>query len=527
MMMATSGRRLLPMQSPRTGVETFAWLIRAIRAYHPSPDIRDTATFARRLATCGTDLRPTTINRLENAELSFTIERCLSYEEALQLAPYDLVDPFLYLTRIGGATPGTALAKLGEASHVELELLWRLGRGEKIAPYEWIRLAYLYRNRRDLFTGSERMREAFFGRLMEDAGRCYEKDLRLIREALIVVGDDVSGDVATYCRDDPLHYFNTTEALGFMDGEQSWSTLLSLGDTLDDGVLAGTIIEPVIRRFRALNESNDVAPSTVGAITEYSAAALCRTDVLYTAREEALVWASQPNVQLTVRARHAIADLREDVAQLRLKPATFEPDSFLGTLLGEFADLLEADELIPAGLPPRVPGLGQVLGRGIFSQARVSRLAIGLLLRSWHLTDPLTDALGRALHRVSPTDYGVQRAIVRMMVKLGSARRHPYFSTFGRTPKREDGVRLVAAWALGEGEDPADQTILAKLYGDATTRDTKRVIVTAAERRVFVDLLATLSHDPDSVVSGEAERAMRRLGALKTHRTEGPPAAGA
>ncbi|WP_446044663.1 hypothetical protein [Streptomyces olivaceus] len=503
----TAGRKLLPMDRPHLPLQKFAWLVRAIRAFHADAALRNTVSFTEVLNTYLTEpLKPATVNRLESGEGEFSIERCQAYEKALGTEPLDLVDCYLYASRLENKTPRTALAKLREASGEEMELLWRLAQGEHLGVEQWLRLAYLYRNRTDLFTSS-RMRDGFLNRLLDDAGNCYEKEERLVREVLIIAGADVVPVLNEKIRSDPLRYFNMCEAVGFMSGMRSLEFLMRLFAAGQDGAVAASILEAVRRNLRNQGMTSESLEPYAGIFKEYAVVTLARTEEFFTAREESLAFLRWARMELAVRERKRLSHIHEELLQLRLRVGERRRKEILKEIALQFSSNIERSPLLQAGMPSRVPGIQLFIEDALFEEDRVGRLAAAVLMRPWQLSAALGTSVGAALTTmVDSKEFGVQRAGVRFLTKLMHPECLDPVRTLGWSSVQDDSVRLTVGWALGTGSAEQDFDLLTHLNRNATTTATRRVLALAAARLGARPILEDIASSRDAAAAAEARQ---------------------
>jgi hypothetical protein len=507
---AALGRKLLPKDDPSGPVERFAWLIRSMRACHPDPAIRDTSEFSKVLKMLPSeDLKPATINRLETGSLDFTLERCISYERALGLKQDSLADSYIWTMRNSGRIPKTRLMRLQQPQAEDMDLFYGLGKQQHLRPLQWIRLSHLYRNRPDLFSSGLR-EELFEGVLAALAGSAEGKQ-RLIREALINIGDDIAPVIVNYVKRQPIRHFVAVEALGYMTGSPSWRGLLELQEVLLDSWTIHSIIESIQRRLVADSKLRAESDNETRLLTTHAVSALRQPEELFMAREACLGLARRPTARLSLSQRASLDSVREDLVQLDVTPTTLAANDLVEVVLRSFTtDMLErrVSESIPASLP----GLSRMVRDAIFSKSRQDRIALGVLLSPWGQASSLTRAIGDTLFVVPDEDYGIQRSMVRFATKLGSNNFQPYVRKLATADVKDDGIGLSVAWALGmgRGNHEADADLLRRMYRCAHSRNTKRAICTASSRRGFSSLLKQMAEDRDSIVSQEARVALSR-----------------
>ncbi|MGW5639257.1 hypothetical protein [Streptomyces sp. NPDC003832] len=508
----TAGRKLLPLQAPGLPLQKFAWLVRAMRAFHGDPVMRDTARFTevlnRHLAE---PVKPATVNRLESGQADFNVERCQAYELALGAQPLDLVDCYLYASRLENRTPKTVLARLREPTATDMELLWQLAAGESLRPGQWLRLAYLYRNRPDLFA-APRLRDSFLHRLLDDAGNCFEKEERLAREVLITVGADIMPLLSERVKAQPLRYFNMCEAVGFIPAATGRDFLSRLLQETQDGAVTANILESMRRNLQSSGIPINDPEARLGHFRDYAISALNSTDEFFTAREEALTLLQWGQVTLTPRERSALSHIREDLYQLQVRTGTQHRRDIEEHVSRRFTGLLADSPLSPAGAPSHVPGIRYFVQDALFAPDRVTRLTAAILVRPWQHSGLLGTAVGTALTgAIDAGHYGIQRAATRFLTKL----MHPHclepIRHIGWSRVKDDSVRLTVAWALGTGTTHQDIPLLTHLATTATTTATRRVIALAAARLNARPVLEHLTHSHDTTTSTEAKQLFSTL----------------
>ncbi len=485
--------------------------MRALRSYHPRPEIRDTLLFSTELANyLGAPLKPATINRLENGDLAFDIRRVLAYEQALQVEPTSLVDVYIYLMRLDGHAPRTQAHDLVTEAQYH-DLLFKLAHGDELYPMDWLRLTWSISARGSSLLESPRYRAVLFDRLIQQYGDSFERDERLLREALIILGDAAVPSILESARSAPIRYFNSIEVLGFSRSETAWNGLTSLAAEISDPANVQTLIEPIRRQLRADRSRLASLMQHAPNLVPYCLAILVNPNEAYTSREEALLLVSRRDLQVSSHWKRRLGEYEPDLNQLRLKlegPSRQEVSSHLISSLQGLVGNTCASAL---GMPQVIPGLKDVLENSIFGQERVERLGLGVALSPLSISGDLSIALGRTLLLIDSRDYGVQRSILRLMTKMAHPASHEFFTTFSKRRIVDDGTRLTTAWALGTGTCHEDERCLRLLIAGATPM-TRRVIALAAARRKFHVLLSELAKDPDTQVASEARAALRQAG---------------
>lgn len=505
------GRRPLPLATPNTAQRRIAWLLRCLRVYSTSPEVRNTNDFSRRLhGVRGRAVTAETINKLESGHLLITGNTCEAYERTLDLTEHELLDTYIYAHRVEDETP--AWTRIGGGNGItshDVDLLAKVTAGDPLTSYEWLEVADCYAENRTVLGESQRLRSVLFPRLVDAACSSYERDFRLIREAMIRVGPSLVGEVVEAVARDPIHAFNALESFGWMQGEPVTVAAAQLAAKAEDGVVAQTAFE-TLARVLGRSSIAEVDPSLSSDIGEFGIRMLLDVDEAYTAREEALriVALLKPNV--SPRKRNMLRDLSPDLAQLRLRGTQLTPRVLSEAFSMRLAQIRATVETEDLPLVP--PGLQSLIGDAVFGDTRTHRLTQGVLLSACGLTGPVSNALGRILiEQVEPEDYGVQRSLLRLMTKIGSPESDRHFYRFATSRIAEDNTRLTVAWALGGSRGAEDSLALAHLLQTASGPICKRVVVNSALRRGFVDVLEIAANDPSASVSREARKALISL----------------
>jgi hypothetical protein len=505
------GRKLLPAENPVTAPERFAWLVRAIRSSSPDPDIRSTETFATKLnALLREHLQPATINRLETGGLSFNIERCKAYEVVLGLPDCQLVDAYIWIFRQRGSTPRTAWAVIKEATAAEIELLVMLAREEPLTPLQWLHLAYLYKNRPELITESHRLKELFLGGIIRDMGKYYERDQRVMREALITVGSDLIPRIVEAVTAEPIRFFNAGEALGFIPGAGAWDALVELHASVPDGWAAPGILESLLRKVDTESPAHLADSSLLGPLRASTVEALEQTDMLFVARESALAVVRRIGSSLTASETRRVRSLRPDLMQLDVIPSSVTQREIIDDLSKRFGRIVARDDYRDH-IPAHVPGLARIVHDAVFAQDRSERVLNGVLLTPWKGSSAITDAIGGALPHVPASDYGTQRSMVRFATKLGTPNLNGYLRRLAGSSDIEPNTSVSIAWALGAGVETEDENVLRAMYSSAKSVEVKRAVCTAGLRRGMTELIGAISRDHNGTVAREAMIALSIL----------------
>jgi hypothetical protein len=460
------------------------------------------------------DLKPATVNRLENGDLEFTIERCRGYEKALGLEPDMLLSVYLYTFREEGVPPRGSHVRHRTADAEDLELMFRLGRGDELHPIEWLKLSFLYHNNPELITRSRTLQVAFFEGILHASSLSYEKDQQIMREAIINVGDDLAPYIAEAAAQDSVRNFTAVEALGHMPGADSWTSLFTLIDQMEDTWMTHAILDSVMRRTTDSQTLRHLGDREHRQIFDRSMVLVTDPSALFIARESAFEFIRSAHLPPSPRQRRSMDACRPDLQQLQVFPSSTRREDVLQHIIDGTEAALR-DNRQSEDIPLRLPGLKRIVKEGVFSPARMHRISIGVLLSSWNQVNPLSDAIGRTLVSVPNSEYGLQRSIVRLLTKMGSPEMYRHFRKVQRKAIYDENTMLSIAWALGMGSDPEDISTLTNMYAQARGPETKRAISTAAFRRSNRDLLLKISEDSDSTVSRAAKAALRDLPTVK------------
>lgn len=511
--MASMGRKLLPSDNPITAGERFAWVVRAIRASSVDPDIRNTAVFTQKLNSHLSDqLQPASVNRLETGTMEFTLERCLAYESALGIRGNKLVDAYIWFLRHRGLAPKTHWAGLKEVSSSELELLIRLAQGERLEPLDWLHLAYLYKNRPDLIVGSRRLSSLFVEGMIQDMGKYYETAQRIMREPLIVAGDDnIIPVISEAVTQEPIRFFNVTEALGFINGSASWSTLSRLQTSSPDIFAAPGILDSIVRKARldAHEELHNGAISD--SIKAYCISVLDQTGALFIIRESGLAALRELGHLMKTSEIQRLRALGQDLRQLDIIPSVVSQREVVEDVLQRFRSIVESSRESDE-IPLVLPGLRAIVHDALFSRDRVERISNAVLLTPWTGTHALVEAVGQSVQHIPSADYGTRRSMVRFATKLGTPNLNLYLRRLVESGNHDISTKVSIAWALGAGSDGQDEDTLRRMYESTSSSEVKRAICTAAMRRGFKRLLTATSRDRDGIVARESIIALSLIG---------------
>jgi hypothetical protein len=72
--------------------------------------------------------------------------------------------------------------------------------------------------------------------LMHATRDAFERDSRLLREALIIIGRPAVPYIVELVHREPMRYYNNIEVLGNLDNNEALRALVSLGRQLNDSV---------------------------------------------------------------------------------------------------------------------------------------------------------------------------------------------------------------------------------------------------------------------------------------------------
>lgn len=509
------GRPPTLFDKPEGALARFGWICRVLREYSGDPEIQHTGIFARLVSARLTeDLKPATINRMETGTAHFTADRIGAYEELLCLEQGTLFDTYIYLTRLEVA-PGQGVLRPPRITDAAFfDLSFRVASDDPtLTAYDYLIFALaLGASDRRKCLSAKRVRDHLATRLLDHFASAFERDERLLREAIILLAECVAPHIVERVKGDPIRLFNVVEALGFAPGKSAWRALLQLAAGLSDDVQAQTLIEPIRRWVRIDHERLEHICEAAPHLIAYCEEVVQAPAEAYTTREEALAFLVDARIKPTPRVMRYFNECRDEINQLRGRP--------VGTSRRDIAIALHERtqrQLMSRGVTGRhgatrdIPGLKPILEDALFAANRVDRLGISLALGALPIKADLCHAAGNMLlHDISADNYGIQRSVIRFMTKLGDPAAHSYFSRFGKQDIRDDGVRLSIAWALGTGSGRTDEQCLRKVKGPATVT-TRRVIALAAARREYRNLLCEMLSDPNSTVRGEAAAALKAL----------------
>ncbi|ROS22176.1 hypothetical protein EDF22_3682 [Rathayibacter sp. PhB127] len=459
--MAPAGRPITPLEQPRKPLDRFAWLIRALRASAEDPDIRSAEKFALQLNGHLTrSLTSASINKLERGtEMRFSVDKVRAYERVLGLDYLSLVDLFIFSSRVAGGK-----VEWQRETNADLEVrfhdgLIALGAGETLPPSELLALAVMAnRDHPEALRGraGDHIAEA----ILDSYGISFERDERLLGEALIQLGGRVVPLIRERVTASPIQYFNAIESLAHINTPASWETLLGFANSDYDSIRTQTIVQPIRKWLTRrpelmLNDHRSLAKLQADAL-----ASVIDPNDAYTSREENLHLLRLLKTIKTNTQRHKESEVRLDIEQLEMKEVAHTRNDLLTHIDSSTNNALS-----------RTPGLRAIVEDSLYVTDRVERLSVGALLGLTTAFEPVLRVTAKTL--LQDPDAGVQRSIIRLMAKAGSADGLREISNnMHRQRPKDEGVRLAAAWALGMSDRLSDQETLETLRdsGAATTR---------------------------------------------------------
>jgi hypothetical protein len=345
---------------------------------------------------------------------------------------------------------------------------------------------------------SKRIRDLFFNGIISDMGKYYERDQRIMREALIIVGNDIVSPIMKVVISEPIRYFNATEVLGFISGSHAWKALVELHRSVPDGWATCGILESMMRKIEADSQPELANDSLI--------------DALRSSCVQALELAVVRRIKHSLNASEAkrLNSLRPDFMQLDVRPMSVSKKEIINDLSNRFGRALERQNR-DVQIPAYVPGLDKVVHDALFATDRSERVLNGVLLTPWVGSVALTDAVGESVQLIPTADYGTQRSMVRFATKLGTANLNGHLRKLASSSDLETNTSVSIAWALGAGSETADEEVLKKMYESAKSMEVKRAVCTAALRRKLTPLIKSISHDRDGTVAREAMIALSVL----------------
>lgn len=503
------GRKLLPGGFPRSPQAQFAWLVRAIRASHYDDDIRTTKVFRHRLVAeeGETPLAVDTINKLETAQLPFTIERCLQFERALGLQEGVLVDVYCYLHRIFDQTPKGALFTPQEASSVHLESILKIGQDERLQPLDWLRLAGLYRRRPDLFLS---LRESVAAGFFRDLAQSYERDERILLEAAVHLRPLLAPFLTDAIKSNPSHLFNLVESLGHSADATSLRAVEEIADFISDDLVAPMILESIVRSRKTV-PGLPLSRSTEGDLLNYALDSISSGGKFYCAQEESLALIhSMP--RLTASQRKRLSSRNVDLRQLLPMPTACSRQDLIQSIVGKLEQQAVLSSYSTGNAPQLLPGMSEIVVDGLLLPTRRLRLSIAVMLAPWVGRVHITEVVGGMLQAgVEREDYGIRRAAIRLITKLEHPERAKYLARASFDAGLDEGSRCVLAWALGGIRGASAVSAVSHLYDPSSLVSTKRVLLIAAGRQRNDELVRKLMIDPQADIAGHARALLANL----------------
>lgn len=483
--MAQLGRRPQALETPVTPLQRFAWLVRTNRLYHTDAAVRSVGTFTASLRTHSKKtLAVDSVNKLERGSLQFSVNLALAYEKALGLVPWTLADNYIYACRLEGVDPRWARAPQADSAP-ELDLLHRIAGGEVLQAYELLELCAGLRKRHPEFLASRRWFETISQAVLDLFGMSFERDERLLRECLILLGEQAVPFIRDYARASRIHHFNAIEALGFIESDSSWKALIGFASTERDPISTQTVLEPIRRWIRKDPSRAELLRVSAPDLPMQLASDLADTRHAFTAREEILALLGLSGSFRQSRLPHDLNEIRSDLQQLSLQfPRDIRRD-YLSEIVSRIETSTPKNRGLRVKAPLQLPGLQKVLEEGIFGVERVSRLSVASLLAVLPNIEQVGQAIGVTLVRSSQAqDYGAQRSLVRLLTKSQSKAGILAISQFADRRIADEGLMLATAWALGMSSQDQDQASLQRLYasGSGVTRQVARL---SWERRKF------------------------------------------
>lgn len=475
------GRRPLALEKPITPLQRFSWAARTARTYSSDGDLRRSATFSSKLASIlGSRFAPETINKMERGGLSFDIAKSLGYESLLGLVPWSLADLYIYSARLQGIEPDWSRFVYA-VDETPNDLLFALAREEPLTAPQLLSLTKNLISPGNDVLKSRVWRGRICHAVLDAFGDAFEMDERLLREALILLGDKVVPHIVERTESQPLRYFNAIESLGFMTSSASWQALARLGECEVQGVQGQIIVESVRRRLA----SNGIAANEFGVrlpeLFDYCVRAIGDPIHPFTAREESLALLSLTSTNWTHFSE--ISNLREDIHQLRVQPQSHSKRDLVGevVLRAEESSAALADQ---SEMPRSLSGLAALVEEGIYGRHRVDRLAASMILGSVPTANFTCAAVGQVSLQTDAADYGVKRSCVRLITKAGYSEGLGYVSRMAREQMRDEGLRLAVAWALGLANDREDRLSLISIGAEGSPV-TRQVAELSWKRRHF------------------------------------------
>lgn len=472
-----SGRKPLAAQSPKNALQRFTWLVRTTRVYSGLAQLRNASAFAHEVGRhTGAGESAQTVNRLERGVLSWSIPRLIGFEAALGLHENELVDMYIYSSRLDGTSPdwgGTRAMGLLQAK----DLLLDIARGNRVQPIEFLKVAKFVG---PTYLESARWREVLCSTAMNMFGDAFESEERILREALVLLGEPVVPYIREAVKVDPLRHFNAVEALGFMQGPDSLQLLLEVASSEQTGITAQVSLEAMRRRI-AIEPA--LARQVPNEVREFALNALSDHKHPFTSREESLGLLRVIGSPIPPRVSRLLRELGSDLRQLRIEPTEFRRDELVNWLISE--SQRELGRIAESAEMPKVPdGMQVMLREAIFGEERVSRLGVGAMISLSPVLSAVTPALANAVVQTGNVEYGTARSIVRAISKARDAAVISELRKLNFGVIHDEGLLLSVAWALGMGLEDEDAFAL-----DAIDRKggqvTRQVVGLSRQRRNF------------------------------------------
>ncbi|WP_146076908.1 HEAT repeat domain-containing protein [Rathayibacter sp. AY1A5] len=459
--MAPAGRPRNPIEQPRLPLERFAWLVRVLRANAEDPDINSPEKFALQLNSHLTrPLTSTSINKLERGtEMQFSVDKVRAYERVLDLDYLSLVDLFIFSSRVAGGK-----VDWQREANTDLEARFHdgviaLAEGQTLPPSELLALAVMAK--RD-HPGALRSRAGILitEAVLDSYGISFERDERILGEALIQLGDRVVPLIQERVTASPIQYFNAIESLAHIDTPASWQALLGFANSDYDSIRTQTIVQPIRKWLIRRPELMHLDYKSLEKLKTDAMASVIDMHDAYTSREENLHLLQLLKVSKSDKQIYKEKEMRSDIEQLTMREVSHTRRELLNHIDSSADDALS-----------RTSGLRAIVEDAIYVTDRVERLSVGALLGISATFHPALKVTATALWQ--DPDAGVQRSIIRLMAKAGSSDGlREVANITRRRPPKDEGVRLAAAWALGMSDQAADKNTLEQLRenGAPTTR---------------------------------------------------------
>jgi hypothetical protein len=502
------GRKPALTPKPETPEQALGWLVRVLREYSNDPVLQHTPSFARILSEhLSASVSEATLNRMESGNGPFPSSRLAAYELTLGLSALDLRDVKIYLDRLSGRPKGPHVPR-GEIELAKvLDIGYKLGAGGPLSPSEWLDFSSWIAQSPNSFAGISRisMRDNLASALLEAFANSYERDERLLREAIIRLGPLIEPYISEEVLSRPLETFNLLESLGFMTTQSSWRTLVQSIEIIDDDAAAQTLIEPTRRRLMSMTP--ELSMSGVAPLADYCIEALEDRYRAFTTREESLRFLQASGAaRRSGRFRRYVNEDLEDVRQLAIRPSAITRKEALDQVLASIhCEMIARKEFGRNGSTALPAGLSYMLEGAIFTEDRVERLKYGVILSHTPFADAIAVGCVKTIRMIPIQDYGIICSLIRLVTKINSPAGFDELSTLNITEGWHESIRLSMSWALGLGRSSGDENRLLML-SNASGVTSRRVIVLSAARRGFWSLVSTLAADTSDLVRREAGR---------------------